>query len=295
MSINLDELYPFKHSLVDEFFIKTADDNYVNARWCFEYELDTDFFWLALHCLEKYMKAALVLNGRSAKRYSHDITALYPDVRSLAPELMPVMLDISQELAGQLSSLGSEPTEQFVKRVFLYGQPDNRYQMIGYIKRQTDLFKLDQLVFAVRRLCQPLEGHFISQHHKGHAGIPDETRRERMLKDDPSSRNLHSNFEKVISGERGKLLRRVALNWNLPFAPPDFKHGRMRLPYRMVNPVTVRRFLNPLDAGTPSQDKHADDLWGWAKDNIHLPADFRKLYEEERKRRKEKARSTGQS
>jgi hypothetical protein len=82
-----------------------------------------------------------------------------------------------------------------------------------------------------------------------------------MLRDDPSSRDLYSNLEKVMGGERGKLLRRVTLNWNFPFAPPDFKHGRMRLGYRMVNAVTVRRFLDPLDAGTADGDQHADELW----------------------------------
>ncbi|WP_338687781.1 HEPN domain-containing protein [Bradyrhizobium sp. 26S5] len=293
MSIDLDELYPY--SLVDEFFIKTADDNYVNARWCFEYGLDVDFFWLAAHCIEKYLKAALLLNGRSAKRYGHDITALYPEVQSLAPELLPVRVETPVGLEEGLFGLGSEPVEEFVRRVYLYGQPDNRYQMIGYIKREADILKLDQLVFAVRRLCQPLESHFLGQQHKGKAGFPDETRRERMLRDDPSSRNLYSNLEKVISGERGKLLRRIALNWNFSFAPPDFKHGRIRLGYRMVNPVTVLRFLDPLDKGTVEQDKHADELWEWATENIYFPSEFRKLYEAERKRRKEKAKETRKS
>jgi hypothetical protein len=85
---------------------------------------------------------------------------------------MPAKVESPVELAERLFTLGSEPTEEFVRRVYFYGQPDNRYQMIGYIKRETDLFKLDQLMFAVRRLCQPLESHFISQHHKGLAGIP---------------------------------------------------------------------------------------------------------------------------
>jgi hypothetical protein len=31
----LDDLYAYKHSIVDDLYIKTADDNYVAARWCF--------------------------------------------------------------------------------------------------------------------------------------------------------------------------------------------------------------------------------------------------------------------
>jgi HEPN domain-containing protein len=287
MSIDLDDLYPFKHSIVDELFIKTADDNYVVARWCFNYGMDVDFFWLAAHCLEKYLKAALLLNGRPAKKQKHDIRTLYTDVHPLAPELLPTKLTIPDGLPDAL--LGEEPAEAFIKRIYLYGQPDNRYQLIGYIKRGADLAKLDQLVFAIRRLCQPLEGHFLGTRGKARTGVPDQTRRERMLKDDPVSRDLHSNLERTMNGERGKLLRRVALNWNFPFAPPDYRHGRMSYEQRFVNPVTVRRFLDPLDAGTANQDKHADDLWAWAKENVYLPAEFVKAYEAERTNRKVKA------
>src|SRR5258708_36909789 len=98
MSIDLDDLYPGKHSLVDDFFIKTADDNYVVARWCADIGMDVDFFWLALHCLEKYLKAALALNGRSAKNYGHNIKALYDDAHPLAPELLPLTLTVPDRL-----------------------------------------------------------------------------------------------------------------------------------------------------------------------------------------------------
>jgi hypothetical protein len=53
--------------------------------------------------------------------------------------------------------------------------------------------------------------------------------------------------------------------------------------FRSVNPVVVRRFLDPLDAGTPEQDKHADNLWQWANDNIHLPGEFVRVFEQARK------------
>ena len=65
----------------------------------------------------------------------------------------------------------------------------------------------------------------------------------------------------------------------------------MSYEHRMVNPVTVRRFLDPLDAGTANQDKHADDMWTWAKQNIHLPPEFVKVYEAERTSRKAKAKA----
>jgi hypothetical protein len=287
---DLDALYPYKQSIIDDLYIKTADDNYVVARWCFDNGLDVDFFWLAAHCLEKYLKAALLLNERPAKAYGHDIEKLYADVFPLAPELLPTMLQVPEGLPPALFSLGDEPVEGFVNRLYFYGQPDNRYLFIGYIRRGSDLVKLDQLVFSVRRLCQPLEAHFLGERAKSRTDIPKETCRERMLKDAPSSQNLHSNLEKVISGERGKLLQRILLNWNFPFAPPDYKHGRMTYGHRVVNPVLVRRFLDPLDAGAPERDKHADELWAWAKENIYFPREFVRTFEAARIKRKADAK-----
>lgn len=288
---DLDDLYPYKHDIINELYIKTADDNYVVARWCFNYGLDTDFFWLAAHCVEKYLKAALLLNERPAKAYSHDIEKLYADVRPLAPELLPTTLIVPDHLPKGLFSIGDEPIEKFITRLYFYGQPDNRYSFIGYIRRGSDIVKLDQLVFAIRRLCQPLEAHFLGERFKDKSDIPKQTRRERMLKDDPSSRNLYSNLEEIIEGKRGKMLRRVLLNWNLPFAPPDFRHGRMRYGSMSANPVLVRRFLDPLDAGAPERDKHADELWAWAKTNLYFPREFIKVYEKARIDRKSAAKA----
>jgi hypothetical protein len=46
-----------KHNLVLELFVRTADENYVTARWCAINQLNTDFLWLSVHALEKYLKA----------------------------------------------------------------------------------------------------------------------------------------------------------------------------------------------------------------------------------------------
>jgi hypothetical protein len=172
--------------------------------------------------------------------------------------------------------------------------PENREQVTPHtlsdqishrIARATAPFrtKLDQMVLGVRRLCQPLESHFLG---KKRPGVPDETRRLRMLKDHRTSSNLHSNLEKVIDGKRGKLVRHVTLNWNFPFAPKNFKHTKMRYGlFSFVNPVLVRRILDPLDAGKPENDKRADDLWNWVRENIYLPREFVDVYEKERTKR----------
>ena len=88
MPTQVDDLYAEKQSIIDELFIKTADDNYVTARWCFHQNLNVDFFWLAVHCVEKYLKAVLLFNGRTAKlKHGHDISKLYADVLKFADDL----------------------------------------------------------------------------------------------------------------------------------------------------------------------------------------------------------------
>jgi HEPN domain len=273
---DLDDLYPYKHSIVSELYIKTADENYVAARWCFANGLDIDFFWLAAHCVEKYLKAALLLNELPAKNQGHDIERLYAEVRPLAPELLPATLTVPEHLPMDIFSLGDEPVEQFVKRLYFYGQPDNRYSFIGYTRTGSEIIKLDQLVFAVRRLCQPLEAHFLGERLKDRSDFPRETRRQRMVRDDPASRNLYSHLEDIISGKRGKVLRRALLNWNLPFAPAKYRHGRMAYGSMMTNP---------------------DELWAWARDNLYFPREFIKVYEKARTDRKTaaKAKRAGKS
>ena len=102
------------------------------------------------------MKAALVLNERPARTYGHDIEKLYADVVPLAPELLPTTLTVPEGVPPTIFALGDEPVDKFIQRLNFYGQPDNRYLFIGYVRRGSDIVKLDQLVFAVRRLCRPL-------------------------------------------------------------------------------------------------------------------------------------------
>jgi HEPN domain-containing protein len=123
VTYELDGTYSNKHSIVTELFVVTADDNYVAARWCYQQGLNVDFFWLAVHCLEKYMKAVLLLNGRPARSYGHDIAALFADVRPLAPELIPV--DLTKPPLYQLEHWYAETTEAFIARLYRDGQADN--------------------------------------------------------------------------------------------------------------------------------------------------------------------------
>jgi HEPN domain-containing protein len=118
----LDDFFAEKHSIINELFVETADDNYALARWCFHQHLNVDFYWLALHALEKYLKAILLLNGKSAKSYSHDIVKLYTHVTPLAPELFPSMLVKPEDvMPDQYSHI--EKVADFIARLYRDGHP----------------------------------------------------------------------------------------------------------------------------------------------------------------------------
>jgi hypothetical protein len=282
MAADIDDNYAEKHSIVNELFLATADENYVAARWCYQHGLRVDFFWLAVHNLEKYMKAALLLNGLTAKGYGHDIVKLYADVRPLAPELLPS--NLAKPSQYELDHWYAETTEKFIERLYRDGRADNRYQLFGYNLHMEDLFKVDQVIFAIRRLCQPLETHFLI---KKMPGVPDQSRRERMIKDHPSSVNLRSKLEEVASGQRGETLRQALLNWNFPFAPFNYPHMPISYSTASRNPILVRRLYDPLETG-PQSFANADVLWQWVKDNIQLSKELQKEIEGERKRLKAK-------
>ncbi|KQY99994.1 hypothetical protein ASD45_03655 [Pseudolabrys sp. Root1462] len=282
MTMLNDDQFAEKHSIVNELFINTADDNYIAARWCFHENLNVDFFWLAVHCLEKYLKAALLLNGHSSRSYRHDIIRLYEAVKPLAPELLPKTLVKPSDMP--INVWRQETVEQFVRRLYRDGQADNRYQLYGYSRQAEDLWKLDQLVFSVRRLCQPLELHFFDEKI---VGLPDETRRQRMSKDHPCSWVLRARLEETIEGKRGTSLQHAALNWNRPFAPENYKHTEMEYRSSVQNPVLVRRIYDPL-AGGAENLADADRLWDWVKSSIQLPKDLIDEIEIERENMKNK-------
>lgn len=79
--INIDESTFWMNEIARQMFVATADQNYILARTAYFNELDVDFFWLSAHALEKYLKAILLLNGRSAKNYGHNIIDLYEDAK----------------------------------------------------------------------------------------------------------------------------------------------------------------------------------------------------------------------
>jgi hypothetical protein len=134
-------------------FVSTADNNYILARSAFFNELDFDFYWLSLHALEKYFKAILLMNGKKAKDHSHDLLKLHAAVMKLDHRL-PIGPLVDPKIDDVFWR--NWPVERYLERLNRFGSADNRYATYGYNLLLEDLFKVDQLVWSVRRCCHPL-------------------------------------------------------------------------------------------------------------------------------------------
>lgn len=256
-----------KMDLIRELFIRTADENYVAARWCAINRLDQDFLWLAVHALEKYLKAVLLANGRSARFQGHDIRKLHAEVKPLAAGLLPETLE--KPLGLEVAHWRERTTKQFVDHLYDNGNAENRYAIYGHVVHSQDLHLLDRLVFAVRRLAHPLDG----SPYRQQPGVPTDTWRG-MLERNPTFQAWHTSgmpLDRLIADSEPSPLRTAALNENYAFAPEGFAHTPLREGSSAVNPVIVRRVLTPLESETLLYAEEGIAVGEWLLANVALP------------------------
>ena len=217
------------------------------------------------------MKAALLINGKSSKGFSHNIVELYKSVKSFASDLLPDRLEQPDALGSNYQWLAESP-EQFLQRLYDNGNAHNRYQIFGFQRHYDDLFKLDLMIFALRRLCVPLNAYYLRLDGKNL------TYRD-ILINQPEQGTLtpSDKLSKTVSGKRGERLSEVLLSHNFPFAPDDFPHGRLRRSLAFQNPVLGRFIINPLGQASDRDTANiAVELTNWAVDNIQVPQDVKK-------------------
>lgn len=263
-----------KTSLVHELFVHTADENYIACRWCAANGLRVDFFWLAAHALEKYLKAVLLFNGRTSKKYGHDITRLYADVQLVAGPLLPQTLTKPANLDV---AWFDRSTDEFVAHLHNEGNADNRYLIYGYLMKIEDLFMLDQVVFAVRRLVCRLDERWMSVNEPG---APRFTNRELLTRQPDYGNRLFLPLDKLIDARENCPRRIAALNFNFPFAPSDFVHERMRVSTGSQNPVIGRRILDELPSNNPVWAAEAIEVARWFLANVQVPPGVRDQIEQ---------------
>jgi hypothetical protein len=278
MALNTDEIVAEQQQkIIYEMFIRTADDNYVAARYCYSQKFMVDFLWLSVHCLEKYMKAILLLNGQSAKGYGHDIRNLYIAVRTLiaspspASDLLPDEM-IKPANLGNNFSWNQEPTEKFVEAVYAGGEAENRYLVSGFFLFPDALFKLDLLVFAIRRLCKRLF----------EINPTCRSTNRQVLINDPCLWRLEpvGYLEQAVDGSRGPDVQRTLVNGNPWFAPPGYSHDTTNLHIAMRMSVLKYTVVDPL-RGDPHDPKTeaAGKVEEWFLENIQIGRRVRDEFE----------------
>lgn len=255
-----------KHDLVQDLFIRTADENYITARWCFLNQLNLDFLWLAVHALEKYMKAVLLLNGADAKQYGHDITKLYDALTPIAGALLPSML--SKPVNLNTGFWKDMTPERFLGRLYRNGNADNRYLLYGYTALGSDLHMLDMMVFAIRRLSVVLDGPHAPAWN---AGVPRPTNRELLTEQQDWFDTMYLPLDQAISAKDETPARQAALNLNLAFAPDGYPHGSAPGGIAARNPVILRRNLDPMKSDNPKWRQEGIELAEWILENVKLP------------------------
>lgn len=245
-------------------FVATADENYILARWAALNHLDLDFLWLGLHSIEKYLKAVLLLNGKSAK-IGHCIDDLYQQVLSLGVRCAPLVKPPFLELLD--SRWFDEPICKFLERLNKKGDPNNRYLLYGFYVFMEDLFKLDQVVWEIRRHCRPL-----IQTIQGGPELMEIYWIPR-LRTDRSKWSLDETLplEMALAGKRSLEVNAAVLKLNSSFAPDrehDYPGWRTTT---SESPMTF--WFRQLESDHAEVRQAAEGKFRWALESIKLSAD----------------------
>ena len=273
-------LSAYKANIIEGLFVNTADEAYVAARWAYLNQLHLLFFWNAVHALEKYMKAVLLFNDassicdQSGKFYHHNVIVLLESVKQIGGNLLPDILEVPKEI-GTVSS-PSESLEVFIRRLYKYGDPNNRYDFYGFAVQEADIFKLDQTVFAIKRLCCPLNAYYFSE-DQGRRGLPDYLWRDVLNRSDADSWvcRTTSNLRR-LADDGSADLKRAIYELNFQFAPIDYRHSKTEFYSASTTSALLRRIFLPFKSGSQEQLDDARILARWVLDKIKVGREDRR-------------------
>jgi HEPN domain len=141
-----------KRELILRLFVSPADEDFLSARWCYRMGLFQHFYWSAAQALEKYMKACLLANGDTAD-VGHDLRKLHEAVLGLdATGILPQKITLPETTGMGAEMWATRDMAEFVQYLSSYGDPDNRYGLIGIRVVGPDIHVLDMLCLSLRRL-----------------------------------------------------------------------------------------------------------------------------------------------
>lgn len=255
-----------KNELIRDLFVRTADENYITARWCAINQLNIDFLWLAVHALEKYLKAVLLVNNLSSKSFGHDVVRLYASVKTAVGPLLPI--NLTKPVKLQTDHWFDRTPEQFLTELLSNGNADNRYLIYGYYTHGQDLHMLDAMVFAIRRLICRLDWCWPPS---GEPQAPPLTHRELLQRYPEHFDRMFMPLDDLISAGKDSPTRSAALNLNMAFAPGNYQHEPVDSVSSSRNSVIIRGILDPLRSDDPEWAAEGVEVGCWFLENVQLP------------------------
>lgn len=138
-----------------------ADEDYLIARFSARANLLYQFWWNAQQSIEKYLKAALLLNGVEVSSFGHKLVEMFQIARSFSGDLLPLLhcppRPVISSRWPSTNPRGFTLVDDFIERIEQHGDPDNRYRVNSTYTFASDLVKYDEICFAIRRICFPLD------------------------------------------------------------------------------------------------------------------------------------------
>ena len=264
-----DDIEIEKLDIIRKMFVAPADDTYVVARWCYLNGLAHEASWNSLHAVEKYLKACLLANGQSTKSkdFGHNIENLFVAGREIAGDLLLTEFQPTEGISA--NDWEVETVADFVKRLNCVGSPDARYRVDEAIIRRHDMFKLDQLVYSIRRVAFPLNRDI--RRSDAPPNYP-KTARE-YIERSPAVGHLIGQFPQIRRGSCAEDYDGASLLGNGPFGGDVSSIEKSGTGVAFVASVLIQTFFQldvPFDSLGRKRMKLFRDLRDWVVGNIKL-------------------------
>jgi HEPN domain-containing protein len=143
-----------KSVLIQSCFLETADMDYLTARWAYGNGIFHNFYWSAAQCVEKYLKAALLYNGGSVKKFGHNLNHLYAAVGKIDPGFYATIISMPRTTGMGRDAWHGKSMALFVDYLDRYGSPNARYSLIGTFINGPVVHTLDSLCALTRRFIR---------------------------------------------------------------------------------------------------------------------------------------------
>ncbi len=252
--------------IIKKTFLCTADENYITARWSYFNSQAHDFMWCSLHCIEKYSKYVLLLNGGCAKPYKHNIVDIIKEIERLRGTL-PIKFD--NPFPTEKYIWISQTFYEFLEYLEKFGNSHNRYAESGIVFRWDDILKLDQAVFGLRRLSVDLSEVTDWIDGKSEHWI------EKLSKYPDHVHSMNAPLEKVIRNKNDSR-HHWLLNQNSVFGKNYGHNGQLRA--IADNSIYNEEIVDLLHQGDEESAKAAMEAANWIRKNLkisdELKADF---------------------